>query len=411
LGFELGGIVSSECVSNEASQIPGYKIGTSTEMPPKPTKCDDGTTDVKVYAKGFKSGYINGISNDELKQLLTRVGPMNGEIQYYENNYQYRGSYTGIFCGWEGNEWIIATRHKESSDVFDGAIYYTEDKIPFLIDGSTSTWINGDVFYYDCRYPTSETPATVCPCPIDATKLENDPRKDTICFDCAEKTIETPASICSCPEDLNLLAIDPRKGTLCPPIDCTKKTIDTFVDVCECPTDLNLLAIDPRKGTLCPPIDCTKKTIDTFVDVCPCPEDLNLLFSDPRKGTLCPQIDCSQKTIDTLVDICECPDKKTEKELWDVDPRKDTICFDCAEKTIETPASICSCPEDLNLLFNDPRMNIVCPPVDCTKKTIDTFVDVCECPTNLNLLAIDPRKGTLCPPIDCNKKTIDTLVD
>jgi hypothetical protein len=36
-------------------------------VPPKPTKCDDGTTDIKVYAKGFKLGYMSEISNDELK--------------------------------------------------------------------------------------------------------------------------------------------------------------------------------------------------------------------------------------------------------------------------------------------------------------------------------------------------------
>lgn len=142
LGFEINGIVSSECIrfeyliniflnilinillinyfyfSNNASELPNYYGAKFSEVPPKPTVCDDNTTDIKEYAKGFKYGEIARVSNDELKLYLTRVGPVSGFITYYDN-VRPDGTDGDIFYGWEGNEWLVAKRRTETSEEFE----------------------------------------------------------------------------------------------------------------------------------------------------------------------------------------------------------------------------------------------------------------------------------------------------
>ncbi|KAA6393931.1 MAG: hypothetical protein EZS28_010537, partial [Streblomastix strix] len=138
LGSELGGIVSSKCISNDATQFPDYSEGTSTTVPPKPTKCDDETADVKQYAKGFKFGYIKDVSNDELKQILSRVGPIRGVINYYKDE-DILDRDEGIFFGWDQDQWIIARQYIEPNIEYDEVTLYIEERIPFIhADGGTN---------------------------------------------------------------------------------------------------------------------------------------------------------------------------------------------------------------------------------------------------------------------------------
>ncbi|KAA6331213.1 MAG: hypothetical protein EZS28_053414, partial [Streblomastix strix] len=82
-------------------------------------------------------------------------------------------------------------------------------------DGGTNSKITGDVFYYDCRYPTSETSSSVCECPEELNILSSDGRKDTICvIDCNKKRIDTPEDVCPCPDkkDKASMKTNPRTG-------------------------------------------------------------------------------------------------------------------------------------------------------------------------------------------------------
>ncbi|KAA6354048.1 MAG: hypothetical protein EZS28_050425, partial [Streblomastix strix] len=138
LGSELGGIVSSQCISNDATQFPDYSGGTSTTVPPKPTKCDDGTADVKQYAKGLKFGYIEDASNDELKQILSRVGPIRGVINYQKDEDMLDRD-EGILFGWDQDQWIIARQYIEPNIEYDEVTLYIEERIPFIhADGGTN---------------------------------------------------------------------------------------------------------------------------------------------------------------------------------------------------------------------------------------------------------------------------------
>ncbi|KAA6393297.1 MAG: hypothetical protein EZS28_011174 [Streblomastix strix] len=262
LGFEINGIVSSECISNNASELPNYYGAKFSEVPPKPTVCDDNTTDIKEYAKGFKYGEIARVSNDELKLYLTRVGPVSGFITYYDN-VRPDGTDGDIFYGWEGNEWLVAKRRTETSEEFEQVTYYTEERIPFLKDSTNpSALTDGSVFFINCRHPSAETSATVCPCPTDADLLEADPRKDTICKEqvdpepeiCTQK--DQPSSECICPEvasgtytkaqcdqDKLCRVLTGKTEVVCPCVDgderafcitCTAK--DTPSSECKCPS-------------------------------------------------------------------------------------------------------------------------------------------------------------------------------
>ncbi|KAA6388523.1 MAG: hypothetical protein EZS28_015951 [Streblomastix strix] len=215
LGSELGGIVSSECISNDATQFPDYSGGTSTTVPPKPIKCDDGTADVKQYAKGLKFGYIKDASNDELKQILSRVGPIRGVINYYKDD-DILDRDESILFGCNQDQWIIVRQYIEPNIEYDEVTLYIEERIPFIhADGGTNSKITGDVFYYNCRYPTSETSSSICECPEELNILSNDAIKDTICvIDCNKKTIDTPEDVCPCPDkkDKASLKTVPRTG-------------------------------------------------------------------------------------------------------------------------------------------------------------------------------------------------------
>ncbi|KAA6372476.1 MAG: hypothetical protein EZS28_031996, partial [Streblomastix strix] len=98
----------------------------------------------------------------------------------------------------------------------DEVTLYIEERIPFIhADGGTNSKITGDVFYYDCRYPTSETSSYVCECPEELNILSSDARKDTICeIDCNKKTIDTPEDVCPCPDKKDKASVkaDPRTG-------------------------------------------------------------------------------------------------------------------------------------------------------------------------------------------------------
>ncbi|KAA6395363.1 MAG: hypothetical protein EZS28_009110 [Streblomastix strix] len=212
LGFEVGGVVSSQCVSNKDSNLPNSIQATADEVPPKPTQCDDGQTDFKVYSKGFKYGEIKDATTAELKYLLTRVGPVSGQIEYYRDT--ERITYErGIFIGWEGNEWIIAKQYIDQSGTYH-VTSYSEQRIPIVHpEGGTSSKTTGSVFYYDCRNPAADTPSIVCPCPTDLYSLAADPRIGTICqADCSKKQIDTPEDICPCPDKKDKVAwgADPR---------------------------------------------------------------------------------------------------------------------------------------------------------------------------------------------------------
>ncbi|KAA6356679.1 MAG: hypothetical protein EZS28_047794, partial [Streblomastix strix] len=205
LGIDQNGIVSSKCVSNNATLFPDYSEGTSTTMPVKPTRCDDKINDVQQYSKGLKYGMIREVSIDELKQFITRVGPVNGVIKYYKDieDILYE---EGIFYGWEGNEWIVAKKYTQKSDLYGEVSYYLEDRLPFVHTqyGTSSKKISGSVFYYDCSKLTLETIAEACPGPTDkkSQQYKDDPRTAArgLCQSeiCTAKG--TPSAECVCPD-------------------------------------------------------------------------------------------------------------------------------------------------------------------------------------------------------------------
>lgn len=104
MGFQLNGITNSSCIryillkiinkfivwfifySNDAI-IPGHDDASQYEqMPPIPKICDDSNIPFIKYLSGYKYGYIGNLSNEEMKIVLTRLGPFLGRIYYYDSS-------------------------------------------------------------------------------------------------------------------------------------------------------------------------------------------------------------------------------------------------------------------------------------------------------------------------------------
>ncbi|KAA6385683.1 MAG: hypothetical protein EZS28_018790 [Streblomastix strix] len=180
-------------------------------MPSKPTKCDDDETEIVKHLVGFKYGYLTGLSNDDMKKYITRVGSVIGYIYRYNGKEEVGRSARLVFYRWEKNEagnesWIYAFEDQYDTGSFN-TYKYTEAKAPFLITGYTSSEFGGYyVLYFDCKNPLATTPETICECPTDPTALANDPRKGTICEEqvdlvpetqiCTAK--DTPSKECKC---------------------------------------------------------------------------------------------------------------------------------------------------------------------------------------------------------------------
>ncbi|KAA6391115.1 MAG: hypothetical protein EZS28_013358 [Streblomastix strix] len=250
VGFDFSnGIVSSECFSNE-HLLPYHDDDPQGEMPypPKPTVCDDGTQ-ISKSMQGYKSAYVTNYSSFEMKQILTRVGPIDGYINYIdEEDILKEQTEDAIFIGWEKldniEQWIIVER--KSLQYEDGGpveFYLEERTIPILVEGSTRTEFSGTVFVGSCLHPTIDTPIDECPCPT-GTKLEADPRKETTC--------QQP--------------VDPDPEPEPQVVDCTKPLVDTSIEDCPCPTDIESQQYkdDPRtveKGI------CASGSIRVFMSV------------------------------------------------------------------------------------------------------------------------------------------------
>ncbi|KAA6370620.1 MAG: hypothetical protein EZS28_033853 [Streblomastix strix] len=158
-GFEINGVVPSNCISNNAI-LPGHEDAPEgTNMPQTPTKCQNTEIPFTRYLQGFKYGGINKVNNEQMKLYLTRTGPvLTGSTSNQNIN---------IIIGWEtgqkgGEQWIVANQKilsvgSGNERYFD--IYYEEEKIPFITDEYPNDVLyNGSVLYCDgsCPDPVTE---------------------------------------------------------------------------------------------------------------------------------------------------------------------------------------------------------------------------------------------------------------
>ncbi|KAA6379947.1 MAG: hypothetical protein EZS28_024527 [Streblomastix strix] len=219
LGFQLNGITNSSCISNDAI-IPGHDDASQYEqMPPIPKICDDSNIPFIKYLSGYKYGYIGNLSNEEMKIVLTRLGPFLGRIYYYDSSQQIIDYREGIILGWNRDKWIITKQIEISEDEYVDRIIY-EDSAPFSISGSASIKIQGYVLYciddctpliVDCSILIGKT-LDQCPC------LQFDDPRTSECPEekkCTTITKQTPPSDCPCPQSQSELKKDPRYGGLC----------------------------------------------------------------------------------------------------------------------------------------------------------------------------------------------------
>ncbi|KAA6392201.1 MAG: hypothetical protein EZS28_012273 [Streblomastix strix] len=287
LGFELNGIVSDECISNNAI-IPGHTDSQSSEMPPKPTVCENEAIPFVQYLQGFKYWWIEQFTVEQFKRVLTRTGVAIGHV-YYIDAEDVDDVDDSIFIGWENiNEveyWIIAKQILTYEIIGESEIeqinyHYEIDRIPIHPRGTFEQEIDGFVLFCDgnddqcpkpyasCAIITSTTPIDRCECPTEQSTFDKDPRKDGLC-QCKVIFESTPIDACPCPTDPDKLAKDPRKDGLCKVDPCKSITSTTPIETCPCPTEASSLEKDPRKDGLCQdqPKEQTMKVIPSIMGV------------------------------------------------------------------------------------------------------------------------------------------------
>ncbi|KAA6383373.1 MAG: hypothetical protein EZS28_021101 [Streblomastix strix] len=411
LGIELNGIVSSNCISNDASALPGYKGGSSTSMPPQPTQCEDSTTIIK-HLQGFKFGTIQELSNEQLKLYLTRVGCVSGWIKYYKNNGDILlGGDQGIFIGWKsdgnnGQNWIIG-KQVETTDGIK-KMKYEEQEIPFLIEESTSVLISGYVqYYFDCSQQTLDTPISLCPClltddPRDFCKICMSYDTPTGCQCSSSSTFQYPQSICQKEKYCHTITDqdvsececldhdDPREiCQICtaydkpPDCKCSTQQIGAYPkDICEKEKQCHYLT--DQTESQCPCIDQDPRA---FCKICTGKDE-------PSAECICPEVakgDYTKAQCDQDK-LCHVLTGKTESQCPCIDEDSRAICYTCTAK--DTPSAECKCPTSTTGDYTKEQCETdKAQTVDCTTPKLDTKSEVCPCPekTDKTKWDADPR--------------------
>ncbi|KAA6395046.1 MAG: hypothetical protein EZS28_009430 [Streblomastix strix] len=174
LGIELNGVVSSECISNDAI-IPGHSDSSTQTIPTKPTICDENQSEIVKYIQGYKYGQILGIDQEDLKLYLTRVSPVVGSIIYLLDDGDTTITGEIVFLGREkvANKqyWIIARQIKEQIYSYSGlqdSYHYQAEEIPFNWPSrAIDSQYFGNLLFKDVYNPIVEP--TYCTAASDAT--------------------------------------------------------------------------------------------------------------------------------------------------------------------------------------------------------------------------------------------------
>ncbi|KAA6385898.1 MAG: hypothetical protein EZS28_018578 [Streblomastix strix] len=133
LSFQLEGVVSRDCISNEA-KMKGYLDDSTATTPAKPTLCDDGTTEIEKQFEGLKFGHFYTTNQTLLKKYIVRTGPIFATFQHKIKNNPNPQQSTALIIGWEKyqdeEDWIVIVG--EDQIVENGTETYWDHR--FLLD-------------------------------------------------------------------------------------------------------------------------------------------------------------------------------------------------------------------------------------------------------------------------------------
>ncbi|KAA6392286.1 MAG: hypothetical protein EZS28_012189 [Streblomastix strix] len=253
IGFEFGGVVSSDCISNKA-------ILPESDQPSQPNQCEIGIPFVK-YLEGFKLWSFQYFTVEQFKRVLSRVGVAFGYIWLYFGGPTSAIRENIIFLGWEIvddiESWIVA--EQVYTEEVDGVNYYYDyhyevNKIPMYPEGIVIQEFTGYVLYCDsdiCPKPQIPDPIYCEDYPDDETCV---PYEEPITY-CEVDQYDD----CECPEDTTFTqeCKEYQKGQPIIPDKCKTITIETSLQDCPCPTTPAELEKDPRKD-ICAPQDVPK---------------------------------------------------------------------------------------------------------------------------------------------------------
>ncbi|KAA6389598.1 MAG: hypothetical protein EZS28_014874, partial [Streblomastix strix] len=151
-GFELNGIVSSQCISNDFILPNHTQALPSTITPPIPDKCTN-TSSVPKYLEGMRYAHFDSISVQQVKKLLVSVGPVRGIIRRYSADGNIVGSSANqLIIGWEVDnsiEYWTTVVQTNTIISLQNNYEYTLSRVPIYPVGSSSTQFEGFVIYME----------------------------------------------------------------------------------------------------------------------------------------------------------------------------------------------------------------------------------------------------------------------
>ncbi|KAA6398423.1 MAG: hypothetical protein EZS28_006048 [Streblomastix strix] len=148
ISFEINGLVSQECISDDVGGVLDTQI---------PTQCSDDGLNIedsvnnKKFLENYKHGQVRNASNNIIKEFLTRTGIIQGDIIYYNDMDEQIGQETDVsFIGWDKDsqnkeQWIIARKNYFTTTYED--FYLTEERIPFRIKSASYAKITGNAIF------------------------------------------------------------------------------------------------------------------------------------------------------------------------------------------------------------------------------------------------------------------------